>query len=207
MKSKEDYIKDLSEIRTIMERSSRFISLSGLSGVMAGVYALIASFLAYRIVYINSSIFSYRKTYLLEAETLTKLILLALVTLVLSIVTGIILTTKKARRDGLKIWEAGSKKLLVNLMIPLTAGGIFIVILLMRGFYDIVAPASLLFYGLALINASKYTLSDVRYLGMCEVVLGLMAAFFAGYGLIFWAMGFGVLHVFYGVSMYIKYER
>ena len=92
-------------------------------------------------------------------------------------------------------------------MIPLTAGGIFIVILLMRGFYDIVAPASLLFYGLALINASKYTLSDVRYLGMCEVVLGLMAAFFAGYGLIFWAMGFGVLHVFYGVSMYIKYER
>src|SRR5690606_16059845 len=165
MKEKEDYIKDLSEIRTIMERSSRFISLSGLSGVLAGVYALIASFLAYRIVYINASLFSYRKTYILERETLMQLGLIAGVTLAMSIATGILLTTRKAKKDGLRIWERGSQKLLINLFIPLSAGGIFILALLLRGNFDLVASASLLFYGLALINASKYTLTDVRYLG------------------------------------------
>lgn len=207
MKEKEDYIKDLSEIRTIMERSSRFISLSGLSGVLAGMYALIASFLAYRIVYINASLFSYRKTYILERETLMQLGLIAGVTLTLSIATGILLTTRKAKKDGLRIWERGSQKLLINLFIPLSAGGIFILALLLRGNFDLVASASLLFYGLALINASKYTLTDVRYLGLSEVAIGLVACFYPGYGLIFWAIGFGVLHIFYGISMYIKYER
>src|SRR5690606_25226399 len=186
MKTKEDYINDLSEIRAIMERSSRFISLSGLSGVLAGTYALVASFFAYRIVYVNTSIFSYRKTYLLETDTLTQLLTLAAITFVLSVATGILLTTRKAKQDGLRIWEEGTKRLLVNLLIPLLAGGLFILALINRSHYDIVASASLLFYGLALINAAKYTVSDVRYLGMSEILIGLRAAFFPGYGLIFW---------------------
>lgn len=45
--SKEEQLQQLSEIRLLMERSSRFISLSGLSGVGAGVSALIGSAIAY----------------------------------------------------------------------------------------------------------------------------------------------------------------
>ena len=207
MKSKEDYIKDISEIRSIMERSSRFISLSGLSGVMAGVYALVASYLAYRVMYVHSSILTYRKIYVLDKDTLIYLFLVAVITLLLSVVTGIYLTTRKAKKDGLKIWEEGSKKLLVNLLIPLISGGVFIIAVAHRGYLWVVPPASLLFYGLALVNASKFTLKDVHYLGLSEIVLGLIATFYPGYGLIFWAVGFGILHILYGVSMYYKYER
>ncbi len=207
MKNKQDYIQDISEIRSIMERSSRFISLSGLSGVMAGIYALIASYLAYKKVYIGASLFAYRKTYILDNETLLYLTFLAAVTLALSVITGIILTTRKAKKDGLEIWSDGSKRLLTSLFIPLISGGIFILLLTIRGYLGIVAPACLLFYGLALINASKYTIKDVQYLGISEIVLGLLATAYPGYGLIFWGVGFGVLHILYGISMYYKYER
>ncbi len=207
MKNKEDYIKDISEIRSIMEKSSRFISLSGLSGVLAGIYALIASYLAYTKVYINTSLFTYRKSYVLEQDTLWYLFVLAVITLVLSIITGVILTTRKAKKDGLTIWSEGSRRLLIHLIIPIVTGGIFILAFANRGYFGIVAPASLIFYGLALINASKFTLKDVHYLGLSEIVLGLLATFYPGYGLIFWAVGFGILHIVYGISMYYKYER
>jgi hypothetical protein len=58
-----------------------------------------------------------------------------------------------------------------------------------------------------LINASKYTFNDIRYLGFCEIILGLGAAVYVGYGLYFWALGFGILHIIYGAMMYYKYER
>ncbi|MGE5429024.1 MAG: hypothetical protein ACM3O8_14110, partial [Methylococcaceae bacterium] len=67
--------------------------------------------------------------------------------------------------------------------------------------------AMLIFYGLALVNAGKFTLSEVHYLGITEIVLGLMAAVFINWGLLFWALGFGVMHIVYGMMMYYKYER
>lgn len=207
MKDKDDYINDLTEIRAIMERSSRFISLSGLSGVLVGIYALVASYIAYRIVYIDMSIFTYRKTYITDTDTFWNLVYIAIGTFILSVATSIILTVKKATSDDLRVWEEGSKKLVINLLIPLVAGGIFIISMWVRGQFGIVAPACLIFYGLGLINASKYTLPDIRYLGMSELVLGLLSSFYPGYGLIFWALGFGVLHIIYGISMYFKYER
>jgi hypothetical protein len=70
-----------------------------------------------------------------------------------------------------------------------------------------VAPATLVFYGLALVNGSKYTLNDIRNIGYLEAGLGVVSMFVPGYGLWFWALGFGVLHIVYGVTMYYKYER
>ena len=60
--------------------------------------------------------------------------------------------------------------------------------------------------GLALINGSKYTLSDIRYLGLCQVVLGCICIFVPAWGLTFWAIGFGGLHILYGIVMWNKYK-
>ncbi|MCK5705545.1 MAG: hypothetical protein KAI29_30555, partial [Cyclobacteriaceae bacterium] len=92
MKQTKDYLEDISEIRNIMERSSNFISLSGLSGIMAGIYALIGSFIAYRIVYIERSILSIREVYINEQSTIIKLSIVAFVVLILAVITGIYLT-------------------------------------------------------------------------------------------------------------------
>jgi hypothetical protein len=95
------------------------------------------------------------------------------------------------------------------MLIPLVAGGIFCIAMLYHGgaFILLISPAMLIFYGLSLVNGSKYTLHDIRYLGCLEIVLGLIAVFNLGYGIIFWALGFGVLHIIYGALMWFKYDR
>jgi len=207
MKQTKDYLEDISQIRDIMERSSSFISLSGLSGVMAGIYALIGSYLGYRIVYIEGSLLDAREFYVNEQATILKLGIVAAVVLILAVTTGIILTARKSGGFSVSFADEGFRNLLSNLLIPLVSGGIFIVILVSRGYYGIVAPSFLIFYGLALINGSKYTLHDIKYLGLVEIMLGLICALLPGFGLIFWAIGFGVMHMLYGTIMYYKYER
>ena len=207
MENEKDYLKDLSEIRSIMERSSRFISLSGLSGVMAGIYALIGAFVAYRIIYFSDNIILHQVRKQLFTEPMLYLLVDAVVVLALALGTGVYFTTRKARKQGLKVWDATAKRLIINLLIPLITGGLFVLILYARGYFGMLSAATLIFYGLALINASKYTLSDIRYLGFAQIVLGLIATILPGYSLLFWALGFGVMHVVYGLVMYFKYEK
>lgn len=206
-----DIQNDLTSIRSMMERSSKFISLSGLSGVLAGVYALIGAVWAYNIVYGKGGFFSYRD-YVIEnvpasPERLIKLIGIALGVLVASVTTGIILTIRKAKQKGQSVWGRTSRQLLYNMCVPLFTGGALILILIWRGYFGVVAPASLIFYGLALINASSITFKDIHYLGISDILLGLLAAIMPGYGLIFWVIGFGLLHIVYGSVMYFKYDR
>lgn len=206
MTDSKEHLQTITDIRSMMERSSRFISLSGLSGIFAGVFALCGAYAAY--IKLNSLNGIYR---LLNDSAFMDVVVFLLVdaflVLLASVTVGIMLTIRSSKKKGIKIWDATSKRLLINLMIPLITGGLFCLVLLSHGLIGLVAPSSLLFYGLALINASKYTLNDIRYLGICEIALGLIASFYIGYGLLFWAAGFGVLHIVYGAVMYFKYER
>ena len=205
------YLDDITEIKNIMNRSSRFISLSGMSGVLAGIYALIGAALAYRRLKTFSSAnydgFSGRSSALWGTDLIQDLILIALVVVVLAAVTGFLMTLKKSKKSGEKIWDATSKRLVANFLIPLIAGGIFCLVLIQYGAVGLVAPATLVFYGLACVNASKYTMGDVRYMGLAFVIIGLISTQFIGYGLYFWALGFGFCHILYGALMYYKYDR
>ena len=204
---KEKYIQDLADIKNMMERSSRFISLSGLTGVLAGIYALVGAYMAWGILYHFDYYFMREFVTYLPKIALLKLALVGSSVLGLSLISGIVLTQRMAKKQGRPIWDETAKRLIINLAIPLITGGIFVLILLFKGFIGIVAPGTLIFYGLALINASKYTLRDIQYLGISEIIVGLIATYFIGYGLFFWAFGFGILHIVYGIWMYLKYER
>ncbi|MDZ7608843.1 MAG: hypothetical protein U5K79_25415 [Cyclobacteriaceae bacterium] len=207
MKQTKDYLNDICEIRQIMERSSNFISLSGLSGILAGIYALIGSYAAYRIVYIEQSILMAREVYIDERDTIIKLSIIAAIVLILAVATGLYLTAKKNSKTSFSFSDPGFRNLLINLIIPLVTGGMCILILVSRGFYSIVAPAFRILDGLSLINGSKYTVTDIKYLGIVEIILGLICALLPGYGLIFWAVGFGLMHILYGTIMYFKFDR
>lgn len=197
----------------MMERSSRFISLSGLSGIAAGVIALLGASAVYW--YLDLSPFDQKQAYYVAARNSEKwgldyvrfFLLDGLLVLVLAFAAGVFFTTRKARAKGQKIWDALTRRLLINLMIPLITGGIFCLALFAHGFVGLIAPSTLVFYGLALINASKYTFNDIRYLGVSEIILGMIGLFQLGYGLELWAIGFGLLHILYGSVMYFKYER
>ena len=196
IKEQLDAIKD---IRNMMNKSTRFLSLSGLSGVMAGVYALAACGIAYN--YLGD--YKY-----LEYSDDDKLFFVAtgLITLILAIGTAYLFTRNNAKKDGVKMWDENVKLGLINLFIPLIAGGILCLAFIYHEAFPFLAPCTLIFYGLALVSASRYTYPVIRQLGIFEIILGLINAFFLGYGMIFWLLGFGVLHIVYGLVMQSKYR-
>jgi len=207
MKEEQDYIRDIAEMRSMMERSSKFLSLSGLAGIMAGIYALAGAYIAYRFFYFNPGETEYSTNSENINPGLFKVIVLAISILVLSLGTAIFLSNNKAAKRGEKLWNPTARRLLINMAVPLFAGGILILILISKGMIGFIAPFSLIFYGLAIYNASKFTYEEVRSLGLIEIALGLAGSYFVEYGLLFWAIGFGVVHIIYGIYMHYRYER
>ncbi len=212
--SDHERLNELARIRGLMDRSTRFLSLSGLSGVIAGSIALLGALVAQRYMHAQPVISDDPLTYSTRGAVVPSywehiFILggIAVAVLVLALTGAAWFTWRRSKLTGQGLWDRSAQRLLVNLMIPLFAGGIFCIALLMYGLPGLVPAATLVFYGLALLNASKYTLEEIRWLGLCELFLGLVAAFWIGAGLMFWALGFGVLHIFYGAVMYMRYER
>lgn len=193
-------LKDLSDIRSMMERSSKFLSLSGLAGVSVGIIALMGAAAAYRRLSIN-------KTLAEPENVLTFFILDAVAVLLLAVGFAIFFTTRMARKKGLPVWSNTTKYLLTSLVIPLATGGVFCLILWYHGLVLLIPAATLMFYGLALLNSSKHTLEEIRYLAAAEILLGLATALLLDHWLIFWSIGFGALHIVYGIFMYLKYEK
>jgi len=202
-------LETLTEIRDLMQRSSKFLSLSGLSGVSAGIVALVGALVAY--LRLKTDAFSYESTSqlseLTRGEMMEFVLIDGTIVLIVALALGMFFTIRKAQKVGQPIWNSTSKRLIVSLIIPLVTGGIFCLAMFYRGILWVSFPATLIFYGLALLNASKYTVRDLEYLGISEVVLGLISLFLTGYNLLVWAIGFGVLNIIYGTVMYYKYDR
>lgn len=201
-----DFQKDLASIRDMMEKSSRFVSLSGLSGIFAGLFALAGTVYAYFLIYYPNSPFGFRFVYVNQSSVLLKLLVAAALVLIASVLSGIYFSRRKAIASGLPVWSAITRRFLFSILVPLVSGAVFIGLMLLKGNLEIVAPACLLFYGLALMNAGNFTYSEIRVLGALEIGLGLISAWIPGYGLIFWGAGFGFLHIAYGALMYSRYE-
>jgi hypothetical protein len=203
--------EDLQAIREIMERSSRFLSLSGLAGIFAGVCALVGAAIAWFFI-LDPDTVQYGELLKSQGDSLTSgtrfyLALDALVVLGLALWGAVYYSQRKARKAGQKFWAISTKRLLVHLMIPLVAGGVFTLILVFRHNLELVAPVMLIFYGLALVNAGKFTFGEIHYLGLTQIVLGILAGVFTSYGLLFWTIGFGLMHIVYGTVMYYRHER
>ncbi|MBD2703398.1 hypothetical protein IC229_22330 [Spirosoma sp. BT702] len=204
MNEEQDYIRDIAQIRSIMERSSKFLSLAGWAGIMAGLYALTGAYVAYTVFEFNPDELIYSST---QSANLPKVILVALFVLFLAISTAIFLSSNKAAKRGEKLWNALVKRLLINMAVPLITGGLLIIILIAKGFIGLMAPFALLFYGIALYNASQFTYEEIKSLGLIQIGLGLFSTYFVAYGLVCWALGFGVAHIAYGIYMHYWYER
>ena len=202
MNEKPDYARDITEIRSMMERSTKFLSLSGLAGIMAGIYALAG-------VYVSYQVFDFNPTELTTGTdgSLWKIVALAVGVLVLALGTAIYLSWKKAVKSKEKFYNATTKRVISAMLVPLVTGGLLMLALFFKDLTGLLAPFSLIFYGLALYNTSKFTYEEVKTMGLIEIVLGLIGAYFVGYGLLCWALGFGVVHIVYGIYLHYKYER
>jgi hypothetical protein len=199
--------EELAEIKSMMERSTRFLSLSGLSGILAGIYSLAAAGLAWYWIYFPSSSWSAGTESLSFRNLLNRLLFLGLATLIAAVSTAYLLSKKKGTADTQPFWSPASKRFLVALFLPVALGGFFCFALLHESAFELIPAAMLLFYGIGLVQSAQFTLGEIKNLGFTQLVLGLVAAFFPDFGLICWAMGFGVFHLIYGALMYYRHER
>ena len=204
MKNEQDYIRDLTEIRSMMERSSKFLSLSGWAGVMAGIYALAGVFFASNFLHFDAAEIQAPG---IRTYDLLQVISVAVVVLALALGTAILLSGRNAASKGERSWNATSRRLLSYTSVPLIAGGILSLIFISKGLIVFVPALTMLFYGLALYIAGNFTFGEIRYLGILQVILGLFAAAFPGNGIWLWAAGFGVLHIVYGIYIHYKYQQ
>ena len=208
MKKDTDYLQDIEEIRSLMEKSSKFISLSGWAGIFAGVFALMGSYIALTYLDFNPQSLSVdTENNPFQQKQIFSVVQLALLVFLLAISFALFFTHRRAKRKDELLWTPTAKRLVMNMAVPLFTGGILILLFISKGFIGFVAPFSLLFYGLALFTISKFTFDEVKILGLIEILLGLISLYKVSLGLLFWAIGFGVVHIVYGIYVYFKYER
>jgi len=208
MKQQTDYLSDLQAIRSMMQRSSKFVSLSGWSGVMAGVYGVVAAYIA--VVQLDFDPVGMESLGLngLEAlSALREMMLLAAVLLVLSIGTAAWMARRKADKLGEAVWNTASKRLLADLAVPLLTGGMLLLAFGWLGHFSLLLPISLLFYGITLYQAGPVTYTALRILGLLNLALGFLALLWPQHAMFFWAAGFGVLHMVYGLFIHFRYEK
>ncbi|MBP6686494.1 MAG: hypothetical protein KA160_01445 [Lacibacter sp.] len=218
MSSQNQTLETIQDIRNMMDRSSRFISLSGLSGIAAGLCALTGAWFAYDVIETSggsavrkagliSDSYSHDGMGMLRSFMGHRLFTIAMLTLVFAIVLAVFFTYLRSKKQGVPVWGASARRLVWNVALPVAAGGLFLLKLIEAGVFGLIAPGCLIFYGLALVNGAKYTIGEIRFLGYAMIALGLINCWFPGYGLYFWATGFGLLHIIYGIMMWSKYER
>lgn len=196
--------EDIQAIRDIMERSSKFLSLSGLSGIFAGICALVGAAVAWFVI-LDAGTSAYDGS----PATLTWIYLAidAFLVFMLALAGAVYFSARRAKKAGQPFWTGSTRRLFLHLLIPIGAGGLFSLILINQGFTQLLPSAMLIFYGLSLVNAGKFTFGEIHYLGLIEIVLGVLAGIFISFGLLFWSVGFGVMHLIYGAVMYYRHER
>ena len=197
-----DYREDLAEIRIMMDRSTRFRSVPGWAGILAGLYAITAAWIAHECFGLK---ILFAQSPLIQPAHAKQTIGLGILLLLTSMTTAITLSIRQAKGKGTPLWNQTTRRMLVSFSIPLLTGGVVLVFLMVQGLLDWVFPFSLIFYGLALHNAGRESIPELQFLGYLELGLGLVACFMSSCSVLLWLMGFGGLHLLYGWYITQKY--
>jgi len=201
----ENPLEQLQQIKSMMEKSSRFVSLSGWGGISAGLCALVGVYLAYGKINKIGTGSIYENSLPNREALFVELVTIGIGVFIAAFLLSLLFTYIQSKKQERPIWDATSRRLLFNTLLPILIGGIFILKLIEFNYIEFVASGCLLFYGLGLVNGSKYTLGEVRYLGYSQIILGIISLFFLHQGLLFWTLGFGMMHIIYGIAMWKKY--
>jgi hypothetical protein len=210
MNQPDQHLEDIKVIKKIMEESSRFLSLSGLSGIVAGLLAIAGAVAANLIINgapaaeewysvpLTADPAWHRSVVLLFADMAA--------VLVLSLAAAVLFSSRKARKSGLSAWTPVTRRMLTSLLLPLVTGGLFIFITLSRVPANVTVASTLIFYGLAVISAGKFTFGEIHWLGVLEVLTGLVCLLLPQWSVFIWAFGFGIIHIGYGLFMHLRYK-
>jgi hypothetical protein len=179
---------NLRYIRETMERSQSFTAVSGVGGVLMGLIALGATFLAVR------------------SETTEAWVTVWMSAAVLSLGIALVAMTMKARAAGGSLLVGAGRKFAWNLTPPLLVGGLLTVAMTQMGAATLLPGVWLLLYGTGVVTGGAFSVRVVPLMGLAFMLVGAAALFApAAWGNLFMAGGFGLLHIVFGIVIWRKH--
>ena len=176
---------NLRYIRETMERSQSFTAVSGVGGVLMGLIALGATFLAVR------------------TETIEAWVAVWMSAAVLSLGSALVAMTMKARAAGGSLLVGAGRKFAWNLTPPLLVGGLLTVAMTQMGAAALLPGVWLLLYGRGVVRGGAFSVGVVPLMGLAFMLVGAAALFApATWGNLFMAGGFGLLHIVFGILIF-----
>ncbi len=181
-------IDNLAFIRETMERSAHFTAVPGYGGILMGVTALVAAYIANSQVNLVDSL----ATWLVEAF--------------LAVAIGLLAMWQKSKIDGQSLVSAPAKKFALSFAPPLIVGAVIVLGLWRYGHYYEMAPVCILCYGAAVVCGGAFSVKVVPVMGWCFILLGAIAfALPLKYGNLMMGASFGALHIIFGAIIAKRY--
>lgn len=202
----------LNEIKDLMAKSSKFGSVSGGSVLIIGLLASIVAAGAWLLLlpHIGAAWLPERYSGMLINSPQRTLIASAVAVGLLAVSMAVVsfgTYRKIVRRQGRFVFDQTVRRPLAHFCVPMAAGGALCLALLLQGHYGLTSSMMLVFYGLSLLNSSHYTLKPIAWLGYAELALGIADCYIVTHAILFWWLGFGLMHILLGVYILIKGNR
>lgn len=175
-------IANLKFIRETMERASSFTAVPGWGGVLMGVSALSASFVASQQPTRNL----WLATWVVEA--------------LLALIIGGWAMDRKARKCETPVLSGPGRKFALSYAPPILVGVLLTIALYRLGLTSALPGVWLLLYGTGVVTGGAFSVKIVPLMGVCFMLLGAVALFApAVWGNYLMAAGFGGLHIIFGI--------
>ncbi|MBI5083573.1 MAG: hypothetical protein HZB13_03115 [Acidobacteria bacterium] len=181
-------MENLRYIRSAIERAGSFTAVSGAGGMVMGLTALAAAWMASR----QQSAAGWLTVWLTE--------------MVLAVAIGSLAMVHKANRTGAPLLNAAGRKFALSFTPPILAGALLTWPIYHAGLLHILAGCWLMLYGAAVIAGGAFSVRIVPAMGACYFALGVVAMI-APPALrdLPLAAGFGGLHLVFGFWIYRRY--
>jgi hypothetical protein len=179
---------NLRYIRETMERAGSFTAVSGWGIVTIGATAIAAAWLAGAM----ASPAGWLAVWTVEA--------------VLALAIGVLSVARKARAAGMPLLSGPGRKVALILSPPLMAGAVLTAVMFGEGILAPLPGMWLLLFGAGVVAAGAFSVRIVPVMGLTFMLLGSAALLLpAGWGNGLMALGFGGLHIFFGVLIARRY--
>lgn len=181
-------IDNLRFIRETMERSTHFTAVPGYGGILMGVTAIVAAYIAHQQIYLRDWLI----VWLTEAG--------------LAAAIGVLAMWQKSKIANTPLLSVPAKKFAFGFAPPLVCGVAITLGLWRFEHYEVMVPVWMLLYGAAVVTGGAFSVRVVPVMGWIFIALGSVAfALPASYGNILMGASFGLLHIVFGAIIGRRY--
>ena len=189
-----------------MQQNYTYFSLSRLSGILLGIYGILAVYVVH--VLTDSYGAGFDGASQLPISFLEiGIAILVVITILISLLTLWMRAKRLARKNNEKIWSPLSKKLRFHTLLPIFILVFVLIFIGNKGYYSLITPLILFFFSLILINLSRFSSQRLIMIAVAEIILAIIAFLISDKELLFLFLGFGLFPILYGIFTFSKTKK